>query len=695
MVRATTILLCCLATVPWAAADEDAILDGSADTITSDGWAISGLESSFALTASSLDGEVRMARITLTASGRSFDDVRVACTGIEITTRGVACGRATFTATFPGLGRRTLPGSFTWDTLAATARIVLPDVAVAGGRLSFDILADDTRIEASYSGRALQIEGLLQLAGEFTHALADYSGGGQADVNGRIFVPSDGPLRVAAKADLKAASLANEAGTFAAADVTGRLDIDLAEHDGLKRFDVEFESRQGEAYLEPVYSNFSEHALRLRAENVRTSDFSVYEIGKFEILQPSLLDASGTARLEFPPGDDAPVGVTANVTLRDSSIANLYTSLVQVQLAGTVLGNLETDGLVSGTVRVVANTLDAALLELDDTIIDDRRGRFSVYGLSGVIGWHAGEETRPPASRLAWDSGSVYGLIVGSGDMHFQLGNNDIELLKPVRLPTMGGALRINHLALYDYGDDRATGHLDAELEPVQLGQLTGALGWPAFSGKLSGRLPLLQLAEESMTVGGDLKAQLFDGTLTISNLRIEQPFGRVPRLYADVAVRDLDLLRVTEVFSFGDIQGRLSGDVKGLELQNWRPVAMDMYFYTPADDRSQHRISQRAVDNLARVGGGASAALSTGMLRFFEVFAYDRIGLRCILQSGVCAMSGVGPARAGPQGTGYYIVKGRGVPRIDVVGYRDTVSWPRLVKQLSAITRGGTPAVN
>ncbi len=279
--------------------------------------------------------------------------------------------------------------------------------------------------------------------------------------------------------------------------------------------------------------------------------------------------------------------------------------------------------------------------------------------------------------------------------MHFQLGNNDIELLQPVRLPTMGGALRINHLALYDYGDDRATGHLDAELEPVQLGQLTGALGWPAFSGKLSGRLPLLQLAEESITVGGDLSAQLFDGTLTMSNLRIEQPFGRVPRLYADVAVRDLDLLRVTEVFSFGDIQGRLSGDVTGLELQNWRPVAMDMYFYTPADDRSQHRISQRAVDNLARVGGGASAPLSTGMLRFFEVFAYDRIGLRCILRNGVCAMSGVGPARAGPQGTGYYIVKGRGVPRIDVVGYRDTVSWPRLVKQLSAITRGGAPAVN
>jgi len=122
----------------------------------------------------------------------------------------------------------------------------------------------------------------------------------------------------------------------------------------------------------------------------------------------------------------------------------------------------------------------------------------------------------------------------------------------------------------------------------------------------------------------------------------------------------------------------------------------MDLHFYTPVDDKSQHRISQRAVENLASVGGGGAAAvLSTGFLQFFEVFAYDRIGLRCLLRNGVCAMSGTGAAKAGPQGRGYYIVKGRGVPRIDVVGYRDTVSWPRLMQQLTAITRSGSPTVN
>ena len=696
MFRTFFVVLSCVALVPCIEAAEDVILEGRAGKVTSESWTIAGLESQFELTASGLHGEVRMARITLLESAQNFDDVQVACTGIVLTTRSMACNAATFTATIPGVGRQSVPGTFAWDTLTGNAEVELRNVAIAGSRMRFEILAGDSGIEVKYSGKSLNVEGLLQLAGEFTDAFAGYSGSGLTDLAGRVSVPADGPLRVVATAGLDAASLANDAGTVAAADITGRLDVDIAVHPDSTRFNLVMDSNRGEAYLEPVYGNFSEHALHFRADDVRTTDFTVFEVGRFELRQATLLDARGTARLAFPEEEDAPVSMTADVMLRDSSVAALYTSLVQVQLAGTVLGALDTDGRLSGTVRIDDNELRAAALELDAVILDDQGGRFAVYGLDGGLNWRADRQGSPAVSRLSWDSATIYSLIVGGGDVQLQLGSTDIELLQPLRLPTMGGALRINELVLHDFGSDSATGRLDAELEPVQLGQLTGALGWPAFSGTLSGRLPLLQLSENTVTVGGNLSAQFFDGTMTVSKLRIEQPFGRVPRLNADLAFRGLDLQRVTETFSFGYIQGRLSGDVTGLTLVNWRPVAMDMQFYTPPGDRSQHRISQRAVENLASVGGGGAAAvLSTGFLRFFEVFAYDRIGLRCRLRDNACAMSGVGPAKSGPQGAGYYIVKGRGVPRIDVVGYRDTVSWPRLVQQLAAITRSGAPTVN
>jgi len=207
----------------------------------------------------------------------------------------------------------------------------------------------------------------------------------------------------------------------------------------------------------------------------------------------------------------------------------------------------------------------------------------------------------------------------------------------------------------------------------------------------------LLQYDGGVVTVGGSLTARAFDGDIEFANLRLEEPFGLVPQLYGDLRLRQLDLEQLTDTFSFGLIQGRLSGDVAGLHMSAWQPVAMDLHLYTPAGDRSERRISQRAVENLASVGGGggAAAALSSGFMKFFEEFSYDRIGIRCILRDGTCAMSGAGPAGEGEFGRGYYIVKGSGLPRIDVVGYRHQVSWNALVRQLINITESGAPVVN
>jgi hypothetical protein len=43
--------------------------------------------------------------------------------------------------------------------------------------------------------------------------------------------------------------------------------------------------------------------------------------------------------------------------------------------------------------------------------------------------------------------------------------------------------------------------------------------------------------------------------------------------------------------------------------------------------------------------------------------------------------MGGVEPAAAG-----YYIVKGKGLPRIDVIGSQTRVAWTTLVRQLGAV---------
>ena len=78
-------------------------------------------------------------------------------------------------------------------------------------------------------------------------------------------------------------------------------------------------------------------------------------------------------------------------------------------------------------------------------------------------------------------------------------------------------------------------------------------------------------------------------------------------------------------------ITGRLSGRIVDLETFGWMPEAFDAFLYTPPDDDSKHRISQRAVTNLSSIGGGSgggvAAALQGGFLKFFDDFRYDRLG--------------------------------------------------------------------
>ena len=95
-----------------------------------------------------------------------------------------------------------------------------------------------------------------------------------------------------------------------------------------------------------------------------------------------------------------------------------------------------------------------------------------------------------------------------------------------------------------------------------------------------------------------------------------------------------------------------------------------------PIDPRTR----QKAVTSISSVGGGGggvTAALQSGALQFFKTFHYDRIGISCQLRDEVCLMSGLEPAK-----NGYYMVKGRGLPRIDIIGNAGRVDWRQLVAQ-------------
>ena len=264
-------------------------------------------------------------------------------------------------------------------------------------------------------------------------------------------------------------------------------------------------------------------------------------------------------------------------------------------------------------------------------------------------------------------------------------------MLREIRLPVLDGQLQVRRLELAEIGQPAMRVGFDAVLTPVSMERVCRALGWPVFGGTLAGAIPNVEYRDGKLQVGGTLSANVFDGRVEVDKLRLEQPFGALPKMSAEMKLRNIDLTAATSAFSFGRIDGRLDGDIKGLQLLNWRPVAFDGRLYTPANDDSRHRISQRAIENISDLGGaGAAGLLSRGFLRFFKDFAYDRLALGCRLKDGVCEMSGLEPHSSG----GYYIVKGKLVPRIDVIGFATRVNWDAFVEQLKNIRKSEGPVI-
>jgi hypothetical protein len=226
-------------------------------------------------------------------------------------------------------------------------------------------------------------------------------------------------------------------------------------------------------------------------------------------------------------------------------------------------------------------------------------------------------------------------------------------------------------------------------VEPISMPLLAKAFGWPEFAGTLAASIPGVRLKDNVLTFDGNVESQVFGGQITGSSIRLQDPLGNFPQFFADVRARDLDLELVTRTFEVGTITGKLEADVLGLQLFAWTPQAFDARLATPKGDKSRHRISAKAVSSLSNVGGGGGGvvqALQSGVLKFFDDYSYEKLGIRCKLVGDVCEMSGIEPAP-----NGYYIVKGSGLPRIDIVGSQGRVNWNSLMSSIATADFGGT----
>ncbi|MDX1626483.1 MAG: hypothetical protein R3323_08210 [Wenzhouxiangellaceae bacterium] len=439
----------------------------------------------------------------------------------------------------------------------------------------------------------------------------------------------------------------------------------------------------GEALLGPVYLPPPPATATISVagdrENESGSGNGGWRIRSLVLDLPGVVRAEGSALLPAPLGPP----VTATLELAHLDLAAGWEQGLQSLAARSGLGDLSPSGRLSGRAAWDRGRITNLGLRIESASLADAKSRLSLDGIAGAVDFDGAE--RDLSAALEWSEGMFYRIPLGAVSARVTGRSGEpLRLAAPIRVPVLDGALTVDRFSWEGWLAGEAAVQFDAGLEPIDLRLLTRTLGWPEFGGQVSGEFPGLELAGSVFRVDGVLDVAMFSGRARVENLSIERPFGTLPALAADLRLERLDLEPLTGAFSFGRMTGRLSGHVTGLRLLDWQPVAFDAWLATEEDVDGPRRISQRAVDSLSSIGGGPSG-LSSTFLRFFDDFPYEQVGLGCRLANNVCRMRGLETLAGG----GYLIVEGRSLPRLDVVGYRRNVDWPRLLAQLRAATRG------
>ncbi|MGH8050505.1 MAG: hypothetical protein ACREPB_07605 [Arenimonas sp.] len=505
------------------------------------------------------------------------------------------------------------------------------------------------------------------------------------NIGGRIDVltPSKAPFQVTTDLQLNDVGLETSDGWLAAAAMKGRLRLDYREVGKQTTIQTRYTANGGEFLAQGLYVLFPKTPVEIEVK-MQKQGAGLWLIPAITWQDPGILDLKGNAGLNAK-------GELADLNL-DLNLPDLATARDRY-LSGFLAPAGFPDLILSGGTRASLNLRDKQL-ELLETKFSgvnaiDSKARFTFAGINGDVRWT--QQAGSIQSAFTWDSAAMYGIGLGKAKFAFDSANGSLKLSQPVNIQALEGIIRVDHFRWQPPKAELSTRfELGMSMDKLDMASLSQRLGWPAFTGSISGKIPNARYQDNMLNLDGGLQMSVFSGEVGLSNLVMERPFGVAPTLSADVALNNIDMEPMTRAFEFGSITGSLDGYIRNLRLVDWSPVAFDARFYTDDKWKGKRRISQKAVRDISSVGGsGLMAGLQNQVLKVFDDFGYEKIGISCKLKDNICTMDGIGSA-----GDGYIIVAGGGLPRIQVVGFRRRVDWPTLVSRLEAATEGQAPVI-
>lgn len=643
------------------------------EKLSSDDWTAEEIRLSMNPTEHGLSLKLNISRFEHKSLPEAFTGIEFNCPLLQQEIDTYHCSKGGLLITDSPYGSQQVLAEISY-TDAENFSVSVDGLTLAEGVLNLSLVVNSGDWQLSLDAQQLTLESLTNFL-NVDFPPKDWAMMGSLSLKAELSGSNQGLQHIVMAADIAHLNYADQDGLQVSENGAGRFDLSANLKGGEWFGSISANLKSGQFYSDPIFLDLNPMPLHLKLNGQWSPAQDVVQIEHARIDLLPAFEAQGMALIDL----SKLALKQAKLQIETHQLDQLYTTVVQPIMIGTMVDELTVSGEVQAEVELSQGSLNRLHATLKGVDLDDKRGVFALVGVDGTLDWSKHGGGVP--SHIEIEKGHIYQIPYASISVDAQAEESGISLLKPIDIPLLGGHIHIAQFESHSLLSDSPVWETSAKVNSLSLQELASAFEWPSMSGELNGELPAMRYHEQTLKLDGAIQVDVFGGHIRVDQLKVKQPLGRVPEMYAAAELNGLDLEQITQTFSFGHIEGGLDGQVRALHLLNWEPVAFDALFHSPDKDNLPHRISQRAVDNLTSIGNGVGSGLQSTFLGIFKEFRYNRIQLSAKLDGNLAELDGI----EHPDG-GYYLVKGAGLPRIDVIARNRRVAWKTLLERLKNI---------
>src|SRR5581483_7240486 len=476
-----------------------ATLGLSAARIDGPQWQAQGLELNYDPRGAA---QLLVERATVTGFPGVITAIRIDCPSV-VPSPVIHCERGSLSARIPGLGlvsgalRSTYTSAGSWSFESARLSTALRP-------LSLQLKQDGQDLQAGLQSPGLDLTKLAAaLSAWGMHQ--SFSIAGRAGLDLQALLRPGQRLSARYRLQLSGLSLSEPSGQRAGEKLAADIDGTLSRDNQVTRVQARFALPLGQLYWEPLFGDFGAHPLQGSVDLSWRRSPDRIELDRLTFSHAGVAEGELAGSLETArPAASA----TLEVKSLTATFPGFFDTYLKPFLAGKSYESLQTGGSAVLSASVREGQPQQLVLALREMSLDSQRLGLALQGLNGHVGWSA--SGAPQDSRLDWRAARFGKLPLAAAGLRFRSSGRSLELSAAFRQPVLDGAFRIGRLALQHIGEPQLAAQFEADIEPISLDQLCRALGWPIFSGKLSGHLPGLSLQDRVLLLDGVLGAEAF-----------------------------------------------------------------------------------------------------------------------------------------------------------------------------------------